>query len=159
MNRKEIYTRYLERFRKALIENYDALGLRASGEFADSLEYDIKKNKLTLWGALHSIFMEKGRGPGGFPPLKNIEEWIEVKRGLPPIFLEKKKQFAFIIARKIAEEGIQVPNEHNTGNVITDVVSIFLGEYLYDLLDEVGEEYMREVDFQSDFVNAFKQAA
>jgi hypothetical protein len=158
MSRKEIYTRYMDRFKKALIENYDKLGLRASGEFADSLEYNIQKNKLVMLGALHSIFMEKGRGPGGFPPLKTIEEWIETKRGLPAIFLEKKKQFAYLIARKIANEGIDVPNEHNAGNVISDVVTLFLGEYLYELFDEIGEEYMREFDFQSDIRNILQAA-
>lgn len=158
MNRKEIYTDYLERFKKDLITNYDKLGLRASGKFAESLDYEIKGNKLTMYGAKHSIFMENGRGPGGFPPLKAIENWIETKHGLPAIFVEKKKQFAFIIARKIAREGIKVPNQHNAGNVISDVVTLYLGEYLYRLLDEVGEEFMREVDFQSDFRNILQAA-
>lgn len=151
MNRQEIYTKYLEKFKQDLIANYDKLGLRASGKFADGLEYEIHGNKLQMFGAKHSIFMEYGRGSGGFPPLKAIEEWIEVKKGLPAIFVEKKKQFAFIIARKIAKEGIKVPNEHNAGKVVSDVVTLYLGEYLYRMLDEVGEEFMREVDFQSDF--------
>lgn len=158
MNRKAIYTEYLEKFKKDLIANYDKLGLRASGKFADSLEYEIKGNKLTMYGAYHSIFMENGRGSGGFPPLKAIEEWIEVKKGLPAIFVEKKKQFAFIIARKIAREGIKVPNQHNAGKVVSDVVTLYLGEHLYKLLNEVGEDYMREVDFESDFRNILKAA-
>lgn len=158
MNRQEIYTKYLERFKKDLVANYDKLGLRASGKFAEGLEYEIKGDKLSMYGPKHSIFMEYGRGSGGFPPLKAIEEWIEVKKGLPAIFVEKKKQFAFIIARKIAKEGIKVPNEHNAGKVISDVVTLYLGEYLYKLLDEVGEEFMREVDFQSDFRNILQAA-
>jgi hypothetical protein len=158
MSRQEIYTKYLERFKQALIDNYDKLGLRASGKFAEGLEYQIQNNKLVMLGALHSIFMEKGRGPGGFPPLKSIEEWIETKRGLPAIFLEKKKQFAYIIARKIAKEGIKVPNENNAGNVVSDVVTLFLGEYIYQLFDEIGEEYMREFDFESDIKNLLQAA-
>lgn len=158
MNRKEIYTKYLERFKKDLIANYDKLGLRASGKFAESLEYEIHGNKLQMYGSHHSLFMEYGRGSGGFPPLKAIEEWIEVKRGLPAIFVEKKKQFAFIIARKIAREGIKVPNENNAGKVISDVVTLYLGEYLYKMLDDIGEEFMREVDFQSDFRNILEAA-
>ncbi len=158
MNRKEIYTRYLERFKKDLIANYDKLGLRASGKFADSLEYKIQGNKLTMYGAYHSLIMENGRSSGGFPPLKLIEEWIETKKGLPAIFVEKKKQFAFIIARKIAKEGIKVPNKYNKGKVISDVVTLYLGEYLFKLLDEVGEEFMREIDFESDFKNILKAA-
>ena len=158
MNRKAIYTDYLERFKKDLIKSYDEMGLRASGKFAEGLHYEIKGNKLTMYGPKHSIFMENGRGPGGFPPLKAIEEWIENKKGLPAIFVEKKKQFAFVIARKIAREGIHVPNAYNGGRVISDVAVLYLGEYLYKLLDEVGEEFMREVDFESDFRNILKAA-
>ncbi len=159
MNRKAIYTQYLESFKEDLITNYDKLGLRASGKFAKSLEYEIKGNKLIMFGAYHSIFMENGRGAGGFPPLKSIEEWIETKRGLPAIFVERKKQFAYIIARKIANEGIKVPNKYNEGNVVSDVVTLYLGEYLYKMLDDIGEEFMREVDFESDFRNLIKEAA
>ena len=158
MNRKAIYTEYLERFRKDLIANYDKLGLRASGKFAESLEYEVKGNKLLMFGSHHSLYMENGRGPGGFPPLRSIEEWIEVKQGLPAIFVEKKKQFAFIIARKIANEGIKVPNAYNEGKVISDVVTLYLGEYIYQMLDDIGEEYMREFDFESDFRNILQAA-
>lgn len=159
MTRQQIYTRYLERFKRDLIANYDKLGLRASGKFAESLEYKIQGNKLTMFGAYHSLIMEDGRNAGGFPPLKSIEEWIENKKGLPAIFVEKKKQFAFIIARKIAKEGIKVPNKYNAGKVVSDVVVLYLGEYLYKMLDDIGEEYMRDFDFETDFKNAFKQAA
>lgn len=158
MNRKVIYTEYLERFKKDLIANYDKLGLRASGKFAESLNYEIKGEKLTMYGSHHSLYMENGRGAGGFPPLRAIEEWIEVKQGLPAIFVEKKKQFAFIIARKIANEGIKVPNKYNEGKVISDVVTLYMGEYLYKMLDDIGEEYMREVDFVSDFKNILQAA-
>ncbi len=158
MNRQAIYISYLERFKKDLVANYDKLGLRASGKFEEGLEYEVKGDKLTMHGAGHSIFMEYGRGPGGFPPLKAIEEWIETKKGLPAIFVEKKKQFAFLIARKIAREGTKVPNKYNDGKVISDVVILYLGEYLYKLLDEVGEEYMRQVDFESDFKNILNVA-
>jgi len=158
MNRKAIYTEYLERFKKDLIANYDKLGLRASGKFAESLEYKLQGNKLQMFGSHHSLYMESGRSSGGFPPLRAIEEWIEVKQGLPAIFVEKKKQFAFIIARKIANEGIKVPNRYNEGKVISDVVTLYLGEYLYEMLNKIGEEYMREVDFQSDFKNILQAA-
>lgn len=158
MSRQDIYIKYMEQLKADLIANYDALGLRASGKFEEGLFYEINGNKLTMYGAYHSIFMEKGRGPGGFPPLQLIEEWIENKQGLPAIFVEKKKQFAYIIARKIAERGITVPNEHNRGQVISFVVNRFLGETVFKLLDEVGEELLRELDFETEIENLLKVA-
>lgn len=142
---KEIYNRYLERLRLKFIKKYDELGLRASGEFERSLEPEVTDAAMTMWGAPHSYYMEHGRGPGGWPPRKNIEEWIEVKKGLPAIFREKKKQYAFLIARKIAKEGIKVPNKYNQGEVIDSVVKDFLANDIYEMLNELGEIFLTRI--------------
>lgn len=142
---KSIYEKYLERLRIKLITKYDELGLRASGEFEDELEGEITKSSMIMWGAPHSYYMEKGRGAGGFPPLKAIEDWIEVKQGIPAIFEEKKRQFAFIIARKIAQEGITVPNQFNKGKLIEDVVNDFLADDIYEMLEELGDVFLSRI--------------
>lgn len=154
---EKLYMTYLEQLHLKLINKYDELGLRASGKYEDELEPKVKGNTLTMWGSYHSIFMESGRGPGGFPPRKAIEDWIETKDGLPPIFKEKKKQFAFIIARKIAEEGIKVPNEYNKGKVVSEVLEEFLANDIYEMLDELGLIWTRRIT--SDIKQIFKQAA
>lgn len=158
MNEHEkLYNTYLERLRLKLINKYEELGLRASGKYQDELEPQVKGNVLTMWGSYHSIFMESGRGSGGFPPRQVIEDWIETKDGLPPIFKEKKKQFAYIIARKIAEEGIKVPNEHNRGRVVSEVIEEFLANDIYEMLDELGLIWTKRVT--SDIKQIFKEAA
>ncbi len=154
---ERLYRFYIERLRLKLIKKYDELGLRASGKYENSLETQIQGNTLTMLGAYHSIFMEKGRGSGGFPPIKEIENWIEVKRGLPQIFKDKKRQFAFIIARKIAEEGIKVPNEYNRGKVISEVIEEFLADDVYEMIEKLGLIWTRRI--KSDLVKVFKQAA
>ncbi|CAL2085082.1 hypothetical protein [Tenacibaculum sp. 190524A02b] len=148
---------YLERLRKKLINKYDELGLRASGKYEEALEATVDKNTLTMWGAYHSIFMEKGRSSGGFPPRKAIEDWIERKSTLPLIFKEKKRQFAYIIARKIAEEGIRVPNEFNRGKVISEVIDDFLANDIYEMLEELGLIWSRR--FTSDIIQIFNKTA
>lgn len=158
MDREAIYKKYLELFKASLIENYQRLGLKASGEYEQSLYYTIEKNKLTMFGAKHSVFMELGRGSGKFPPIKAIEDWIDVKKGLPSAFYEKKKQFAFIIARKIANEGITVPNQYNKGKAVSFPVELFLGETIYRMFEEIGDAYMRQFDFESDFRNILQAA-
>ncbi len=157
MNSEEVlYLEYLERLRTKLIAKYDELGLRASGNFEESLERQVKKNTLTLWGAYHSQFMEDGRDSGGFPPIKRIEDWIEVKRGLPDAFKENKRQFAFIIARKIAEEGITVPNKYNKGEIISAVVNNFLAKDIYEMLEKLGVLWSSRIT--SDVVQLLKAA-
>lgn len=150
-----IYKRYLEKLKTELIGEYQRLGLKASGDYGEGLEYEIEENVLRMVAPYHSWFMEHGREPSKkFPPRMAIERWIEVKRGLPAEFKEKKKQFAYLIARKIAEEGIKVPNTHNAGAVISKIVNEFFGKTVYDMLEELGLVYLRRI--KSDILKQLK---
>lgn len=154
-----IYHKYLERLRLKFIAKYDELGLRASGDFEESLEGVVSKNSITMYGAFHAEYMEKGRGTGPADYRKLapfIQEWIDVKKGLPAIFYEKKKGMAFAIAHKIANEGITVPNEHNAGKVISDVVNDFLADDIYQMLDELGDVWLSRI--KADVIGLLKDA-
>lgn len=51
---------------------------------------------------------ENGRGPGKFPPIEKIKEWIRIKPVLPRQINSKlptENQLAYLISRKIALEG------------------------------------------------------
>lgn len=156
-DKESIYAKYLERLRLKLIAKYEELGLRASGKYEQELEGQIQPNKIIMLGAFHSQFMQDGRRAGGFPPRAAIEEWIENKQGLPSIFREKKKQFAFLIARKIAEQGIEVPNQYNAGEVISAVVDDFLANDIDEMLSELGTFYKARIE--SDVLRIFKEVA
>ena len=111
-----------------LIANYDKLGLRASGKFAQSLESIVTERpngyNIKIRAAKHSYFMENGRRP-------NKEKSPEQAKVLYPIIkqwiADKGLGFddrrAFAIALKIVYEGIKVPNKHNPGGVISDVIT------------------------------------
>lgn len=157
MKTEEIYLKYLERLRLKLIIKYDELGLRASGGFAEGLEATATEKKMIMFGVDYAKYLEYGRTAGKFPPRQAIEDWIEVKKGLPEIFYEKKKQMAFVIARKIAREGITVPNSRNTGGVISKVVDDFLGNDIHEMIEELGTLWIPRI--QSDIIAIFKQAA
>ncbi|MBE8727973.1 hypothetical protein C4F50_23905 [Flavobacterium sp. KB82] len=159
-----IYNKYLEMLRVKLIAKYDELGLRASGLYADSLEPEVTPTKMIMWGADHSYYMENGRASGKFPPYNpdtgtfdEISEWVDKKGILPADFAENKKGFVFLVARKIATEGITVPNEHNKGKVITEVVDDFLANDLAKMLDELGEVFMSRI--QVDVLEIFREVA
>jgi len=157
MKQEEIYLKYLEKLRLKLIIKYDELGLRAAGDYAEELEAQVTKTKMIMFGINYSQYMEYGRLAGKFPPRQAIENWIEVKKGLPNIFYEKKKQMAFVIARKIAREGITVPNERNKGGVISKVVDDFLGNDIHEMIEELGMLWLPRI--KSDVLEIFKQVA
>lgn len=143
MDRMELFELYMERLRVKLIAKYDELGLRASGRYEKELNAEITQTRLIMWGADHSVFMENGRGTGPDDYRKLAPfmlEWIEVKEGLPSIFYENKESMAFAIAHKVANEGINVPNEFNRGEVVSAVVNDFLANDIAEMIDIIGEE-------------------
>ena len=140
------YTKYLENLRLKLIKIYEEEGIIASGKYGEDLEWTAKgaSNKgnytFTMWGANHSFFIENGRASGKFPPIK-----------------EKKSQFAFIIARNIAEKGIQVPNKYNKGKIVSRALTEFLEKDVQEMIQELGVVFSDQL--QDDIIKIFKQVA
>lgn len=152
-----IYRKHLFTIVSKIKVHYHELGLMASGDFEKELQILINGNKLSILGAKHTYFMEEGRKAGRFPPINSIINWIEVKSGLPAIFKEKPKQYAFLIARNIANEGIKVPNKYNKGRVASLIIDEFLEKDLEIMLKEIGVSIAERI--QSDLIQVFKIAS
>lgn len=128
-----------EQLKKDLIEAYDKKGMRASGDFANSLEVVMLNNdtKAQLWGNSYAQQLETGRSAGKFPPINAILKWIDDKNISARLNGEiNKNQLAFLIARKIAREGW---NRQGFGGVelISEVVT---DERIDKIIQEVGIE-------------------
>lgn len=120
----------------ALVDNYNKLGLRASGEWEKSLKGTHEETdtgiKVIICGAKYTEQLSIGRKPGKMPPRQVILDWIREKN----IQSELKPQtLAYLIQRKIGTEGIKVPNKYNRGGLITDVLT---NERINDLIKNVG---------------------
>lgn len=114
----------LAQFIQDLIQTYKSLlirdGKKASGNLIKSIrpldiEYSNKQMTLSISLASYWKYVENGRRPGKFPPMNKILEWIKIKpviprpmNGLKP---PTEPQLAFLIARKIARDGIKPGNQ------------------------------------------------
>jgi len=127
-----ILNNWLIEVKKDLIDNYHRLGLKASGAWEKSLEeyaeISLTRIRAGIMGADYSYYLENGRGPsrkkgtGSGKSLKEIiREWIDIK-GITPDKISKDS-LAFLIARKIHKYGIKVPNKHNAGGLISDIIT------------------------------------
>ena len=110
----------LTKLRDDIEASYKAKGLMASGNFAKELKLVVGDNNAKITAPRYVGAMEGGRIAGKCPPLWIIRKWIE----------DKNKQGANIpltaaypIAKLIGEEGIKVPNKHNPGGVVSDVLN------------------------------------
>lgn len=152
-----IFKKYGQIIITNLISKYDELGLRASGDFEKEIELIIEGTTLTVMGAYHSQFMEKGRRAGGRPPIASIMRWLDFKKGLPASMYRNKRATAFAIANKIASKGIQVPNKYNKGEVIKSVIDSFLLNDVTNMINEIGQVFF--IQTRSDVVSILKRVA
>lgn len=128
--------------------NLDRLGVNASGELsessknwdvdtADGRTYQISLNLAEQWK-----YVEYGRRPGKFPPISAIRQWIDVKPVIPRPLNKKlptKDQLAFLIARKIANDGIPARP------VLADTVNMINPNKFSDLIFDVIYEKINSV--------------
>jgi hypothetical protein len=105
VTRKEAVKDFLEKVRMAYIEDQKAKGILASGKSAAAFRIDTTAALGRLYGSHYLHFQRQGRGPGGFPPIESIIEWIKIKRIQADI---PEKALAFLIARKIAKAGTDI---------------------------------------------------
>jgi hypothetical protein len=127
----EILDKYGARIAKGLQDSIKSKGLTATGQTSKSIQYRIKETgfitSLEILSHLALLVLEKGRSPnrssGGGGLKSGIETWVDAKPIIPYDPKITKKQLVFLITRKIAREGIKVPNRYNKGNVISDVIN------------------------------------
>lgn len=141
-----------DKLRQDLIIAYDAKGMRASGNFAESLDVIIGDSYAELWGDEYAEQLEYGRNSGGFPPLQEIQDWIVNKGVFNDVLQEiKLSSLAYLIARKIAQQGWNRANYGGVG-LISEVIT---EERLQMIVDLFGENEL--VSFSSDLIDIFKE--
>jgi len=94
--------------------------VNASGKLKDSVRQDIKNNVGRVYALDYIYYLEKGRKPGKRPPSKAIEQWITDKG----LILDgiSKKSLAYLIARKIGEEGTTIYQQGGS-TLVSDILT------------------------------------
>jgi len=139
---------------KDLIDNYNKLGLRASGRYAKELKSVVTtsgtKTNLKITGPIEAYFMENGRRPNKIKTDGQIYF-------LCPIIKQWAEDKGFVLsspwmtAKKIVNEGITVPNPHNPGGVISDVIN---DQWFAALNKIIGLDVITRIE--SDVLKQFK---
>lgn len=113
----------------------------ASGDLLNNIEYEITRGDFTytIYVKMRDYwyFVENGRKAGKWPPIDNILNWIRVKPVLPRPNAKGKlptpQQLAFLIARKIGEEGTEGTQDLRKA---TDTIWDTFEDRLYEAIDE-----------------------
>lgn len=94
--------------------------VNASGKLKNSVHFDIKDSVMRVYALYYIYYIEHGRKGGKRPPQKVIEQWI-VDKGL--ILKDiSVKSLAYLIARKIGEEGTTIWKQGGT-KLLEDILT------------------------------------
>lgn len=112
----------------------------ASGDLLNNIEYEVTRGDFTytIYVKMRDYwyYVENGRKAGKWPPIQNILDWIKIKPVLPRPNAEGKlptpQQLAFLIARKIGEEGTEGTQDLRKA---TDTIWDTFEDRLYEAID------------------------
>lgn len=126
---------FLSSVRTEMFAIMDRRNMNATGRSRAMIEYNVQDNKGILLGPDHIEFMERGRKPGGFPPLKEIQDWC-IARGIPV-------QAAYPIALTIAKKGTLLHRRgERTGILSSTITPKRLEAFAKEYLEEKGIEIL-----------------
>ncbi|MHA3787465.1 hypothetical protein ACX0HA_04580 [Flavobacterium hauense] len=150
-NTTQILSAEFEALKNELIGRYDEIGMRASGQWAESLSVELGENSAGILQESYGDQLEFGRKPGKQPPSEVIEQWL-IAKGIAAR-LEKDisvSSLAFLIARKIGREGWN-RSEHGGTQLISSVVT---PQRIQAIIDKIGESQLNEFTTKiSDYLN------
>ena len=154
----EVLNEFADAFIQNARNNLDANQSNASYNLYNSFEKVIEVGedyfKVSISLADYWQYLESGRGPGKFPPVDKIKEWIEVKPVNPTPLSNGKtpsvEQLSFLISRKIANEGTEgkpffEPAKEQTIREFEDKINQAIDEDVSNFILELVEKEMRDI--------------
>ena len=138
----ELVEAILKNFAEETIAGIKSRIPNVTGQSAESLGYRIVGTELTIFSSLKFFtVLETGRKPGKRPPISVIEQWIKDKPITPDGI--STKSLAFLIARKIGEEGSLLYRQGGKSGVISKSINDqVIKEKLTDVLTDNFRDYV-----------------
>jgi len=119
-------------------------GQKASGETLKEFGYEATPTKLVVYGADHVEYLDRGRGAGGVPPSNVIYQW-SIDKGISFESEARRRSFAYLVCRKIAESGsFQYRTGHTFNGFVKPVSSVFSDEEMQKMTTEIAKQFMEE---------------
>jgi hypothetical protein len=144
---KQVIAGIQDNIRNKKVSEFGAMN--NTGEAANSLGYRFENGELVIFSSWkYFTVLETGRKPGKQPgsteigkqpPSAEIEKWV-VQRGIGG---DNPKSLAFLIARKIGEEGSMLYRKGGKSGVISDYINEkYIQDNLLVKLDEQFKQYI-----------------
>ena len=120
--------RLLEDMAPRMLDEYKKLGN------TENVTVTVGELEVSLHLPSYWYYIENGRGPGKFPPIEAIQNWMTVKH-IVPRNDATVPQVSYLIARKIAREGTQ--GKHAAEGTMDFVKNTFLSQLYSCLVQDI----------------------
>lgn len=120
--------RLLEDMAPRMLDEYKKLGN------TENVTVTVGELEVSLHLPSYWMYIEYGRGPGKFPPIEAIQNWMTVKH-IVPRNDATVPQVSYLIARKIAREGTQ--GKHAAEGTMDFVKNTFLSQLYSCLVQDI----------------------
>lgn len=140
--------KYLNEWEEEIIRNHERAGQVASGKTKDSIQVKMREDGGSLVGASYIYVLEKGRGKSkksqGGVLKNNIKNWILAK-GITPSGKVSLDDLAYLITRKIHEDGTQLWRNGGRSDIYSNVIT---RESIKKMIKEIGVDVMKQIKSQ-----------
>ena len=140
---KESVSQFLKKVISDILLDQESKNIRASGKSAQSLRFEATPDGGKLFGVDYFKYQERGRGPGGFPPIQSIIDWVNSK-GITPES-GSIEGMAFAISKKIAKNGTDIFQGKREGLSIKELVAKQRPELRSELIKGTKEEILKKL--------------
>jgi len=140
-----ILEKYGDIFMDALRHRHIQAGQKASGKtLEDGFSFTNTETVLKIYGPDFVETLEDGRRSGGFPPTDAIYQW-SIDKGFNFEKEYQRRGFAFVVARKIAEQGSYLFRKGVTFNGTPNPISeVFNEEALKEMTKQIEQSFIDE---------------
>ena len=141
MEEQEIIDKYMDILVSDLKQQYEEIGLKASGGLGESFRSsaNIRYGKITidvLSNDYSQYLIEPGRSASKVP-FDAILNWVKVKPNVPPNGFTDES-FAWAVVTNIEKLGVKVPNNFNPGTLFQPIED-FRVNHQSDMVRDLGE--------------------
>ena len=115
-------------------------GKVATGNLEKSITGIVEGTSISIFASEYWYVVNYGRKPGSKrPPIRPIIEWMKIK-GIQESTPKKTKSLAWVIAKKIGDEGIQGTNFfwETINSIVPSITKDIEESYLKDINDQIN---------------------
>jgi hypothetical protein len=134
----------LNKFNLSIKNTLNQKNISNTGEAANSLRVEKGIDYGRSLGIFYLEFLDKGRGPGKFPPVKEIRNWVITKLKISDS--KQVESITYLVSKKIAKLGTIIFQDNSKGLEIDKKIDVLRKSIRINLSRNVKTDINRKLN-------------